>query len=344
MEMLKANRVLLALFLITLFLGWTRYHPIGEDVVVFDDDARQHVYWTAKFQDPDLFPDDPITDFISSYLFDPPGYQFVYRIGTRFMDPLPFSQLLSVAMMLLSVWLLDALLKRYGASPSARLICGTLFIFYCNMNFVHNVLGGLPRTFAYPLLMGFIIVLQKGFFKRSLLFVLFETVIYPPILLNTFALAGAEILTQFFKGASIKKLLPDTAVLVALVCAAGLFLANIYGGEGREAAGPQVTYEQAKQMEEFHPGGRSEFFQDNPVSYYLFGRSGIGVRHLSGFLVIGFVMAAVLGFRRMKRPPSRRAPDLDVHGAFHLGASGAVQIPCAVEVYVLHDFPHFASC
>ena len=305
MEILKTNRVLLALFLIVLFFGWTRYHPIGEnDLVVFDDDARQHVYWTAKFQNPNLFPNDELTDFISSYLFDPPGYQFIYRIGTRFMDPLPLSQLLSAVLMLLSVWLLDVLLKGYGASPTARLICGSLFIFYCNLNFVHNVLGGMPRTFAYPLLMGFLIVLQKGHFKRALIFVLFETVIYPPILLNTFALAGADILTRFFKGASIKKLIPDTAFLAALVLAAGLFLTNIYGGEDSDVAGPQVTYDHARQMAEFYPGGRSEFFQDNPVSYYLNGRSGVGIRHLSGFLVIGFVMAAVLGFRKMKRPPA----------------------------------------
>ena len=39
----------------------------------FEDDARQHVWWTYRFADPDLFPNDPAATYFSAFTFAPPG-------------------------------------------------------------------------------------------------------------------------------------------------------------------------------------------------------------------------------------------------------------------------------
>jgi hypothetical protein len=95
----KPHKSLIYLWLFALLTWWLRYHPLGFEGLVFDEDARQHVYWTARFQDPALFPNDLITDFASSTKIAPWGYQLIYRLGTHFMAPLPFSQLLSLGLL-----------------------------------------------------------------------------------------------------------------------------------------------------------------------------------------------------------------------------------------------------
>ncbi len=147
----KPHKVVLGLWLLALFTWWVRYHPVGLDALVFDDDARQHVYWTARFQDPALFPDDFITDFIASHRFAPWGHQMLYRLGTRFLDPLTFSQVLSLLLLGVSLWLLDRLMQGLGADAPGRVLAGCSFVLYHTHNTVHNANGGFARSFALPL-------------------------------------------------------------------------------------------------------------------------------------------------------------------------------------------------
>ena len=80
--------VLLFLFVAGVFFWAAKYHPFVSSPRVIDDDARQHVYWTYTFQDRTLFRDDPLTDFVASPKVAPPGYQALYFVGARLMDPL----------------------------------------------------------------------------------------------------------------------------------------------------------------------------------------------------------------------------------------------------------------
>jgi hypothetical protein len=56
-------------------------------------------------------------------------------------------------------------------------------------------------------------------------------------------------------------------------------------------------------MPEFYPGGRSVFFQHNLFAYFLTGRSGLGLPHLGGFLLVLFAMGMILGWRHLRLPP-----------------------------------------
>jgi hypothetical protein len=63
----------------------------GEYVV--QDDARQHLFWMARFLDPSLFPHDLIADYFQSAA--PYGYTTLYRLmATIGLDPLLFGKLL----------------------------------------------------------------------------------------------------------------------------------------------------------------------------------------------------------------------------------------------------------
>ena len=296
MRCLSPGKGLIFLWALALFTWWIRYHPPGVDLVVFDDDARQHVYWTARFQDPTLFRDDLLTSFISSPVFDPPGYRLLYQLGVQFMDPLPFSQLLSLALLLISLWLLHRLSAHVIPDPRGRAFLLGLFLFFS----LYDVSGGFPRSFAFPLLLLFLVLREKRAFVWAASTILIQAVLYPPILLNSLALAGWDLFRRFIQGPRHKKWILDLLFLAAVIAVVAWLLGSVYGPGDREIPGRQVTLQEAREMPEFHPGGRSVFFRDNPAAFLLIGRSGIGAIHLIGFAIILATMGIVAGRKALR--------------------------------------------
>lgn len=288
------------LMLLGLFAWWVRYHPVGADLLVFDDDACQHVYWTAKFQDPELFREDLLTEFISSPLMDPLGYQLIYRLGTLLLDPLALSRLISLVLLLLSLWLLELWSKGMIPHPGGRFFLQMLFLFFS----LYDSSGGFPRGFAFPLLIAFMALLQRGATAWGGLLLVLEALLYPPILLNTLAMAGVWFLDQLRKEVGAWKLFRKTLFLAA-GCAVSLgVLLLVYTYPKAELFGPQITPQEARSMPEFWEGGRSAFFRENTFEFLLLGRSGIGAEYLSGFAIILAGMALLGGIKTLRLPAS----------------------------------------
>mgnify|MGYP000877106979 FL=1 len=322
----KLRAVLLGL---ALFVWWARYFPPGVDGLVFDDDARQHVYWTAIFKDPGLFPGDIMTRFISSDLFDPLGYQVVYRVGVKFMEPLAFSRLLTIVLLAASLLLLDALLKRIRVEWKGRLFGGVLFLFFS----IYSASGGLPRSFAFPLLLGFLLLLESGAFRWAMAEALLIPFFYPPLIMNVLALSGWSLLRRwpawpvrsgslrllpasnslwgkfFARGGEprenrLRNWVMDGAALAVAAIVSGAVLVSVYGGKPDAYLGPKVTFEETKTMPEFHPGGRTVFFRNGALAYYLQAPSGIGWEYLAGF---GGILVVMAGVRAVAKRRGRNA-------------------------------------
>lgn len=280
-------------------LAWVvRYHPPGQDLMVFDDDARQHVYWTARFQDPELFREDLLTEFISSPVMDPPGYQLIYRLGTLFLDPLCFSQILSLVLLLLSIWFLELWSRSIIAHSSGRFLLQVLFLFFS----LYGSSGGFPRGFAFPLFIGFMALWKRDRAPWGGVVMILEALFYPPILLNTLAMAGIWILGELKKKQGLKAWLSKSLFLAAgLGISLGILLL-IYVWSDARVFGPQVSPQEAREMPEFWKEGRSPFFQESILGFLLFGRSGMGAEYVIGFALILGVMALWGGVRIIRVP------------------------------------------
>lgn len=327
MRGLIPTKRLIFLCSLAVFVWWVRYHPPGVDLVVFDDDARQHVYWTAQFQDSTLFQGDILTSFISSQLLAPAGYRAIYEVGVgvTMLNPLTLSQVLTLLLLLISMWLLYVLSRGLMIDERGRTFLLGLFLFFS----LYDASGGFPRTFAFPLLLAFLLFLQQGPFHGASLIIVMEALLYPPIVLNTLALVGWSLIERFFplirKNASrggeqsfsrsgnggnasvmtregFVSWYKDFLILAAAVSLAAFLLFSAYRGPGADVSGRQITVEEAKGMWEFQPGGRSAFFAESPVKYLLLGRSGIGATHLIGFAIILSVMGLLIGPRRVVVP------------------------------------------
>src|SRR5687767_14510460 len=69
----------------------------------FERDWAQHVWWTQRFADPELFPDDRQAAYFSRPALAPVGAQAWYRVAVPVVGAVGAARALSVVLVVLSV-------------------------------------------------------------------------------------------------------------------------------------------------------------------------------------------------------------------------------------------------
>ncbi|MDJ0732664.1 MAG: hypothetical protein QNJ47_01040 [Nostocaceae cyanobacterium] len=238
---------------------------------VVQDDARQHVFWMARFLDPNLFPNDLIADYFQSVA--PLGYSSLYHLMASVgINPLLFSKLLPL--------IVGIILTGYCFGVSMQIfpvpITGFIACLMLNQNLwmKDDLASGTARAFVYPLLLAFLYYLLRKSLLPCLVSIVLLGVFYPQYV---FISAGILILRL---GNWNKRNFGFSAQKNDYIfCAFGLGVAFLvmlpYALKSSEFA-PLITLAQAKQLPELFPGGRSVYFNDNPLIYFLGkGRSGM---------------------------------------------------------------------
>ncbi|MEL6493746.1 MAG: hypothetical protein AAFQ41_01320 [Cyanobacteria bacterium J06623_7] len=218
------------------------------------DDARQHVFWLQRLNDPDLFPNDLIADYFSSVV--PAGYKFVYWLASLWgLEPLVFNKILP-------------LLLGVGTSVYLFLVTTAIFpvplagFFAClllnqNLWLLDDLVSGTPRAFLYLLFLGFIYHLLRRQLLPCLLFIVLQGLFYPQVILISAAVLSLNLLTRK-ENRHI-----SIAGLIAAVITVGIY--KLQAAEFTEV----ITFAAAQQLPEFQPTGRSAFFSDRPWHYWL---------------------------------------------------------------------------
>ena len=116
------------------------------------DDARQHLFWTQRFVDPELFANDYIADYYQAIA--PAGYAWLYRTAAIVgLDPLLFNKLLPVGLSILTAifgfWTCMALFP----FPSAAFISTVLLS--QSLSVSDTVFSGTPKAFLYAIFLAF---------------------------------------------------------------------------------------------------------------------------------------------------------------------------------------------
>jgi len=295
------HKELLFLWLFALLLWWIRYHPFGFEGVVFDGDAAQHVYWTARFQDPQLFVKDLPTEFLSSPLRATLGYHLLYRVGAAIMDPLQWSQIITLVAILFSLSMINHIMLQWSTGPLNRLIAGILFLLYYMHNGIYSFLGGFSRTFSVPSFLLFCILLQTFSPVLSLVVPICGVFLYPPISLNMLALFGYHILQRWIIGEKYVNVLRDLFIFTVVVYSIKLFIFIVYQPY-YISFGPLVTKNEASQMPELNPGGRIAFFHPNFLIYLLYNHSGLGFPHFGGLCILLLLVILVVKWKYLYVP------------------------------------------
>jgi hypothetical protein len=266
----KHKWLILSLFFPVVFAIWGM--SIGfESPYVVQDDARQHVFWMARFLDPGIFPNDAIADYFQSVA--PLGYKAIYRgMALLGIDPFVLNKLLPMLLGLIATFFCYQVCLLLFPIHSAAFLATLLL----NLSIwaKDDLISGTPRAFVYPLFLAFLYFLLKRSLFPILLMLFLQGLFYPPILLIS---SGVLFLRLFSWGNGLPALTScreDRRVSLAGLGVAMLVMLPFLLGTSQY--GPVISSAKAMTMPEFNPGGRSSFFTPNLLKFWFSGlRSGI---------------------------------------------------------------------
>lgn len=261
------------------------------------DDARQHVVWFEAMRDAALFRNDFIaTFFVAS---NTPVYKAFYWLPAQLgISALFMAKLYPVALTLLTAWLAFRLFISTGIGAFAAALGAVLFV--QNIWVSDDIASATARAFSWPMMMVVLVCWREN---RPLLGAFLGAVLsltYPTAAVFAGGLIGLMCLAQLPGSrktfAEIRTLWTGPAIVVA-----GLF-AGALGALAMGAGGGVVSGDAARQMAEFQEGGRTAFFESNPVIYWLFSkRSGALPEPVLRHVVL--TVLAVMAVLRWKRLP-----------------------------------------
>ncbi|MDJ0619810.1 MAG: hypothetical protein QNJ63_24220 [Calothrix sp. MO_192.B10] len=237
---------------------------------VVQDDARQHVFWMARFLDANLFPNDLIADYFQSVA--PVGYSSIYHwFATLGVNPLVLSKLLPLVLGIITTGYCFGVCMQIFPVP----ITGFMATVMLNQNLWmrNDLVSATARAFTYPLMLAFLYYLLRRSLLPCLVSIGLLGVFYPQCV---FICAGILIIRIWDWQTGSFRFSQERERYI--FCAVGLgvaFLVMLPYAIKSSEFGPVITVNQARQLPELFSGGRSVFFNDNLFYYFVYGRSGI---------------------------------------------------------------------
>ncbi|MGD1698555.1 hypothetical protein [Dapis sp. BLCC M229] len=237
--------------------------PAFSHQYVVQDDARSHVFWMAKFINPELFPNDIIADYFQSVA--PKGYTYFYKLFSLIgIPPLLLNKFLPIILGLITT----AYCFRVAIQILPIPLAGFLSTLFLNQNLwlKDDLISATPRAFFYPLFLAFLYYLLKHSWLGIAITISLLGLFYPQGVL----LCAALLVLDFIYFRNQQKF---TILTIGLTTA---FFVLLPYALNTSKYSPIITLTQAKKLPEFFPGGRASFFSDNTFDFWLTGdRSGI---------------------------------------------------------------------
>lgn len=246
-------------------------HEALSSPYIVQDDARQHVFWMWRFVDPDLFPNDLIADYFQSVA--PGAYTLLYRmlIGLG-LNPLLLSKLIPPVLAVLTTGLAYRLSLQLLPIPLA----GALAALFTNqLLWAHDDLASAsPRAFMLPIFLAFLLALVQRRIAWSLGMVVLQGLFYPQYI---FVFSGLLVLQLVeWREGKLRWVGDRPTWILSIAGLVAAFCVLLPFALSTSDYGPVITRQEALQLPEFFPGGRSVFFNEDPLAFWVNGmRSGL---------------------------------------------------------------------
>jgi hypothetical protein len=188
----RANVWLIASLLLAIIVAFLVQWPHISDPYAVQDDFRKF-FWMHRYEDPNLFPDDPqISSAIKHVdlgLFDldvdikSPMYNLIFYLASPFFSINLTNKLLVFPLILISVFLVYKIGEN-GDKPRAGFALAAAFIVLI-LSFPNSVsvAAGLQRSFAVPILLTIVYSLMQKRFWIAAIALAVGGLIYPPVML-----------------------------------------------------------------------------------------------------------------------------------------------------------------
>jgi hypothetical protein len=305
-----------AALLLTIVFTHRSMGPALRSNLLVQDDARQHIFWMARYRDPQLFQNDLIADYYETLA--PLGHRALYWLASQVFEPLMVTKVLPLLLGLLAVVFTYLLIRRIGGGPAAGLLGATLVSWYGWQN--DDLPSATPRAWLLPLMAALLWALASERRLLVLLVAVLSGLLYPPAAAIGLAVLCLNLVR--FEGWR-PRLASNRADWLLTGAAMVLVLLVVLPTRGVEQRyGPLVTSEQARAMPEFQEGGRDAYFKKDLFAQWIQSRrSGLGaaamnpvfrgnVPHLLELALLATALPlALLIYYRQRRPTglNRRA-------------------------------------
>ena len=261
---------------------------------IVQDDARQHIFWMARFQDPDLFPNDWIANYFQSVA--PIGYTWLYRLFAAVgIEPFTLGKILPVILSLLTTGFGFGLALELLPIPLTGFI--TTLLLNQNLWMRDGYASATPRAFLYPIFAAFLYYLLRRSWLPCLLTIALQVLFYPTYGLIMAVLLLLRLLDWQRGGLTRDRwhyriALSGMGVLAILLAGYALTTSQF---------GPTMSAHMAQSLPEFRSGGRASFFRSDPIKFWFTAsRSGLLPRSLLTpiTLLLGLGLPGLLYLRR----------------------------------------------
>ena len=287
------------------------------------DDARQHVFWLQRLNNPNLFNGDLIADYFSSVA--PNGYKFLYWLANSVgIEPFLFNKILPVFLGIATSIYMFLVTVEIFPVPIAGFVASLLL--NQNLWMLDDLVSGTPRAFFYVLFLGFIYYLLRSSLIPCCLFIVLQGLFYPQVLLISSAILCLKLVTQKQK---------RYFYIVGLIFAIAVI--GIYKLQTADVH-QVIELNLAKQLPEFYAGGRNAFFLDNLWSFWLIGqRSGYFPREWQYVLLCSFgLLLPILIKYSQKFPLTKKIePNSEIIGHILIASTGLFLL-CHLLLFKLH--------
>ena len=231
-----------------LFIVVFRAPVLLHEDVLGGGDVNRGIYWMQKWNDPALFQNDPISDYLAST--QPPGMVAVYRVLSFAIDPVTASGLLAIPLFLITAVFLYLLVLRLSNPAGASF---ALFLFMGYEGAAHIFSSSTGSDFMPPLFCAMLFFLVANRWIAFAVTLTLSSFFYPAITLVCATVAGVwrlreqpnRTLLEFAKTAAI--LIPAGVTLVLM----GLLFDNDWGAI--------LSRAEMTALPAFGPGGDTPF-------------------------------------------------------------------------------------
>ena len=303
----QPKRLILLVMIPILATTWVQA-PRLLDAFKVDEDFRSF-YWMNKFQDEDLFQDDPLVSQIGcrqyetiklfgqqvTVYFYSPGYSGMFLALSHIVTPMLLSKLIPFMLTLF----MTCYLFKYGRSLENYHVEMTLAIGFVLLNLASptsiSVANGLPRGFACPLMIALLYYLHHRKRIGSFVVSTMGALIYPPMFPLALATWGLSIThIRFVPKIKVSIALEHLPALLAAFLVGILILAPVLLPTVSQALGtPSESASSAERIWEkprYRAGGRQPLFYLFPI----LGRAGLVNKGLNGLHLLILVCFSCL--------------------------------------------------
>ncbi len=157
-----------------------------------NDDVRQQIYWMDRWNDPELFQSDYLTEYAQAYV--PFGVKALYWTASFFLTPLAFTNVLAGILYVITVCLVFLFARRCGDEKLALL---TVCVYVLFGSFLERMAGGLSRGFVFPLLMAYLLLLSQEDTRKASWVILLQSFLNPYLFLLCFSTHALFLIHRF---------------------------------------------------------------------------------------------------------------------------------------------------